>query len=1053
MSIAAKNLIDLEIKYKTGYLDLSLTGIQQIPQTVQELTWLKVLIVTNENIYPRYELLRKFNVEVKIDNTIYESLKNKDPWKVNKILSLPALSNLKSLEILIISGDVNNKYTIATIEGLNSLKNLKYLDLSFNEIVNLNYLSYFINLKCLNLSNNFISSISSTNTLKALKYLEEINLSNNRLSNELILSYFPETIKDLNLSSNNLPSLKYFSNSIKSLKLSQNKIYDLQNIEISKFQSIEELDLSSNNISTDLTILLNLNNLKSLNLSSNRIDILDELSFLLKEPIIQQLDFFLKISDNGFINKYLLSIKEDENHFEAIFNLLHLKGIETQKLDLGYSIKLLLLGNHAAGKSSLKSFLMNEIFPDNVVSTHILEINNITIYKNRNKLNLSIFDFGGQDFYHGIYKAFLSNFCLHIIVFNPQKDYNEELIDSNGQTIINFNRKYWIGINKYYSKLNNELMEPFIVVQNYEDIIPQMDKSINYNNHYTHFKWDTILSCNPNQSNSLIEKAKRFKEDLIRLLQEDKYFNKIESINPYIFKFIINLKNAGINHIEFKIILKEFLKDNSNINLIYSKINHSLIQLHRRGLILFYSKYNENPIDLDMKIVWITPLYIIDQFHKKILKKEFQENYKGIINYSLWMSFNYDINIVDILIKNKIIFLHKPENDLKKWEYIIPNYLSIDKKLWDMVENAIFILKFNEYIPFGLINQMICFYGNFPDKKEFGRYGLAFTVNSQFKITILLDIVKLEVKFYLDELSNRSKIQIKSRLIEYLFGSFILLYWNYDDIFDFNEYCVYYNKGYVNENKKKIWNNLVYKIDYIPDDLYISVDYLLFSELKTLYKLLISYFDIANDLNTNKVPKIIEYAISDYGTLEGQDASFILKYNSIYPVKKNILVKIFILYSHDDTKIKKEFEKYIHHLYNMENISIWIDSKILTGEEYEKEIRKAINNSNYFILLISQNTINSDFINKVEMWEIVKLHRKHGYKLFPIILEECLYENWIIKSDKKDASNDFKFGTLQCYPRDENNRIKPVSNFKNISTAFTNVVRQINFEIENILQT
>lgn len=102
-------------------------------------------------------------------------LSNKNILNIN---GLEEFENLKSLKL--------NNNNISDIESLSALINLNELDLSNNNIDNINNVQNLINLRELNLSNNNINNISSLQNLTNIRILD---LSSNNIRN---ISYLPE---------------------------------------------------------------------------------------------------------------------------------------------------------------------------------------------------------------------------------------------------------------------------------------------------------------------------------------------------------------------------------------------------------------------------------------------------------------------------------------------------------------------------------------------------------------------------------------------------------------------------------------------------------------------------------------------------------------------------------------------------------------------------------------------------------------------------------------------------------------------------------------------
>jgi Leucine-rich repeat (LRR) protein len=193
--------------------------------------------------------------------------------KIKKIVNgvFYELKNLTQLDLHL------NDISQIEIYTFRDLESLKYLNLESNQISNLKKIQFNSNFEILLLSFNLLTNLNEINSL-SLKYL---NVSNNRLQDINIKTTFLPNLEYLDLSQNRLISIKNESflniNKLKHLNLSHNKL-DLESEfnNISYFHGLsllEILDLSFNEIKyldSNLTFQY-LNSLKYLNLSNNKL--------------------------------------------------------------------------------------------------------------------------------------------------------------------------------------------------------------------------------------------------------------------------------------------------------------------------------------------------------------------------------------------------------------------------------------------------------------------------------------------------------------------------------------------------------------------------------------------------------------------------------------------------------------------------------------------------------------------------------------------------------------------------------------------------------------
>lgn len=97
--------------------------------------------------------------------------------------------------------------------------------------------------------------------------------------------------------------------------------------------------------------------------------------------------------------------------------------------------------------------------------------------------------------------------------------------------------------------------------------------------------------------------------------------------------------------------------------------------------------------------------------------------------------------------------------------------------------------------------------------------------------------------------------------------------------------------------------------------------------------------------------------------------------------------KIFISYSHRDREWLSRIKVHLKALTNEGlAIDVWDDSRIKSGQKWQEEIEKALNEAAIAILLISADFIASDFIIKNELPPLLKGAELKGTKIIPVII-------------------------------------------------------------------
>lgn len=272
-----------------------------------------------------------------------------------------------------------------------------------------------------------------------LTNLTELNLSWNRLG------MLPSEILQLNnltaldLSDNQLtklPSEVFQLTKLNRLILVSNKLCKLPP-EICKLKNLEVLDLRSNKLITIPPELFQLRNLKKLYLWNNQIATLpSEISQLenLEVLALSRNRFTalpstichltkleeLRIDDNPLTTPppeiAEKGIEEIRQYFEALHK-------DMQPLN---EVKLILVGEGAAGKTSLVRRLLNQSFDKNENTTHGISIQGWEQEVGGRKIRINIWDFGGQQIQHATHQFFLSKRSLYVLVLDGRRNERAE---------------------------------------------------------------------------------------------------------------------------------------------------------------------------------------------------------------------------------------------------------------------------------------------------------------------------------------------------------------------------------------------------------------------------------------------------------------------------------------------------------------------------------------------------------------------------------------------------------------------------------------------------
>lgn len=100
-------------------------------------------------------------------------------------------------------------------------------------------------------------------------------------------------------------------------------------------------------------------------------------------------------------------------------------------------------------------------------------------------------------------------------------------------------------------------------------------------------------------------------------------------------------------------------------------------------------------------------------------------------------------------------------------------------------------------------------------------------------------------------------------------------------------------------------------------------------------------------------------------------------------------VKVFVSYAHDDEKQLKRLDAILDVLEQQHGIEPWIDSRLISGSEWDKEIRRRLEEMDIFMFIASQASIVSRYIRDTELRRAQERHARSEVKIVTVKLEPC----------------------------------------------------------------
>lgn len=323
--------------------------------------------------------------------------------------------------------------SITKIENLESLTALKTLFLDHNSLTKIENLDTLVNLEALYITNNELTEIDG---LAQLSNLTILDLKENKIT----------SISGLEGNKN-----------LKTLGLTGNRIGSTAGM--AQLTSLQTLYLA-HNVVEDLGALVKLPQLQRIILTNNKITSIKPLLGHIIQGLPVSLDYSFNEQDRGiYLAENILlnepSVEVLKQGREAIVKYFEDADIHgTTRLEI---VKMILVGNSRVGKTNFSEYIRTGKISETSYSTHLLDIKpwKPAFLKSAtdNLMQVNIFDFGGQDYYHDAHRMYYSHDTAYVLLWDvstnkyQEKEENEE--SGNKITYENFPLEYWLESIKY----------------------------------------------------------------------------------------------------------------------------------------------------------------------------------------------------------------------------------------------------------------------------------------------------------------------------------------------------------------------------------------------------------------------------------------------------------------------------------------------------------------------------------------------------------------------------------------------------------------------------
>ncbi|MBL7728690.1 MAG: TIR domain-containing protein, partial [Dinghuibacter sp.] len=630
------------------------------------------------------------------------------------------------------------------------------------------------------------------------------------------------------------------------------------------------------------------------------------------------------------------------------------------------------------------------------------------------------FDFGGQDYYHGVYRAFLSEGAVYLVFWHPATNANQLRTDSNNLVTRDFALPYWLGQKKYMEQEEFAASgpDPLLLVQSYADSEPREWPAT------PHTVNNMFYVCLSNTAYNQEEVAQLALQHLAAAVREQVQQKQRKAEFAEWYRSVLNYILSSSHTHEPEPISGRLLElcglPGSRAEKI-AFLETELEQLHRQGLVLYYRKTMP-------AIAWLNPGALVKHIYSTVLNPEILNSKKGMVAAGEWTA---DEHTTQLLLLQKIIFLHQPGKDIS--EYIIPNFLPLAEEnpaVYDLMVFGLtqpsFIFRFAEYLPMGLINQMTCFFGRMPDKKMFWRNQLLFTFESEYKALVQLNFELMEIRVTL-HCPGTARLPLTD-CMAYFSYAILCLYWNLPAIAGFGEWQQFRKEPERRPEQESeayaCYRRLQENEALRPADMYISLKeghFVHYPELCT---------------HPENDPRIKAYPAGEQGLLLAKPKEI-----PVYPFqlftrqKLKKMKKIFISYSKKDLALVNQFILHLSALERDNKVAHWYCTELQAGEEWDKKIKQEFDQADIACFMVSPNFMANDYIYNYELGRAIERRTTdNDFKIVPIILDFC---NW-----KTEKNNLAQFTALPY-------TAKPIRDFQNQNLAWYLVESALRLVIDN----
>ena len=137
-------------------------------------------------------------------------------------------------------------------------------------------------------------------------------------------------------------------------------------------------------------------------------------------------------------------------------------------------------------------------------------------------------------------------------------------------------------------------------------------------------------------------------------------------------------------------------------------------------------------------------------------------------------------------------------------------------------------------------------------------------------------------------------------------------------------------------------------------------------------------------------------------------------------------LEVFCCYAREDQEMLAHLKKHLAPLERQGQVTIWSDTNLNAGVEWEKELHQHLESADIILLLISPDFMASDYCYSTEMWRAIARHNERSAQVIPVLLRSTFWQN-------------SPFAKLQMVPTNA----KPITSWPDRDDALHDIVMHI----------